>query len=111
MHFYLTMRKTYNKITNALNTEDLWKLMLRRVPPIVSEYFRGGADNEITMRANVRAFQQSLTTAHGALNFPNLDMSTTVAGQKIKRTMVYFTGRQSSFTLSKSGLCSLKSSR
>ena len=43
----LTMRKADNKITNALNTEDLWKLMLRRVPPIVSEYFRGGADNEI----------------------------------------------------------------
>ena len=81
--FNLTMRKADNKITNALNTEDLWKLMLRRVPPIVSEYFRGGADNEITMRANVRAFQQSLTTAHGALNFPDLDMSTTVAGQKL----------------------------
>ena len=81
--FNLLMRKADNKITNALNTEDLWKLMLRRVPPIVSEYFRGGADNEITMRANVRAFQQSLTTAHGALNFPNLDMSTTVAGQKL----------------------------
>jgi len=58
MNLNLTMRKADNKITNALNTQDLWKLMLRRVPPIVSEYFRSGADNEITMRANVRAFQQ-----------------------------------------------------
>ena len=71
------------KIADALTTEDLWKLMRRRVPPIVSEYFRGGADAETTMRANVRAFQQSLTTAHGALKFPELDMSSTVVGQRI----------------------------
>ena len=70
--FNLLMRKADNKITNALHTEDLWKLMLRRGPPIVSEYFRGGADNEITMRAKVRALQQSLTTAHGGLIFPIL---------------------------------------
>ena len=77
------MSRQDRKIADALTTEDLWKLMRRRVPPIVSEYFRGGADSETTMRANVRAFQQSLTTAHGALKFPALDMSSTVVGQKI----------------------------
>ncbi|MBK28351.1 MAG: alpha-hydroxy-acid oxidizing enzyme [Verrucomicrobiales bacterium] len=77
------MNRQDRKIADALTTEDLWKLMLRRVPPIVSEYFRGGADNETTMRANVRAFQQSLTTAHGALKFSELDMSTTVVGQNL----------------------------
>ena len=50
--------------------------MRRRVPPVVSEYFRGGADAETTLRANVRAFQQSMTTAYGALSFPSIDMST-----------------------------------
>lgn len=58
-------------------------MMRRRVPPIVSEYFRGGADSETTMRGNVRAFQQALTTAHGALKFADLDMSTTVVGQRL----------------------------
>lgn len=75
------MSRLDSKIADALTTEDLWKMMLRRVPPIVSEYFRGGADAETTMRANVRAFQQSQTTAYGALKFPKLDMSTSVVGQ------------------------------
>ncbi len=72
---------TYNRqIDDALTTADLWKLMRRRVPPIVSEYFRGGADAETTLRANVRAFQQSLTTARGALKFESVDLSTTAVG-------------------------------
>ena len=54
--------------------------MRQRVPPIVSEYFRGGADYETTLRANVRAFQQAMTTAYGALSFPSLDMTTTAVG-------------------------------
>ena len=71
------------KIAEALTTEDLWKLMRRRVPPIVAEYFRGGADAETTLRANVRAFQRSLTTAHGALKFDALDLSTTTVGHHL----------------------------
>ncbi|MDA0745131.1 MAG: alpha-hydroxy acid oxidase [bacterium] len=55
-------------------------MMRQRVPPIVSEYFRGGADYETTLRANVRAFQQAMTTAYGALSFPSLDMTTTAVG-------------------------------
>ena len=57
--------------------------MRRRVPPIVSEYFRGGADHETALRGNVRAFQQSMTTAYGALKFDSLDMSTTVLGHEL----------------------------
>jgi isopentenyl diphosphate isomerase/L-lactate dehydrogenase-like FMN-dependent dehydrogenase len=78
-----TMNRHDRRIADALTTEDLWKLMLKRVPPIVSEYFRGGADAETTLRANVRAFQQSLTTAYGAIKFPALDMSTKVVGQDL----------------------------
>lgn len=57
--------------------------MLQRVPPVVTEYFRGGADQEITLRANVRAFQQSMTTAKGAQKFDALDMRTSVAGHNL----------------------------
>jgi len=78
------MTRTDPRIADALTTNDLWKLMRRRVPPIVSEYFRGGADAETTLRGNVRAFQQSLTTACGALKFDALDMSTTVVGQQLQ---------------------------
>lgn len=77
------MLQTSSRIDEALTTEDLWKLMRRRVPPIVSEYFRGGADNETTLRANVRAFQQEMTTAYGALKFEKLDLSTTVLDHQL----------------------------
>jgi len=74
------MSRQNQQIADAMTTADLWKMMRKRVPPIVSEYFRGGADYETTLRSNVRAFQQSMTTAYGALSFPSLDMSTTTVG-------------------------------
>lgn len=74
------MSKRDREIADAMTTADLWKMMRRRVPPIVSEYFRGGADDETTLRGNVKAFQQSMTTAYGAIKFPELDMSTKVLG-------------------------------
>ncbi len=77
------MPRRKQQIADALTTADLWKIMRRRVPPVVSEYFRGGADAETTLRANVRAFQQSMTTAYGALSFPSIDMSTEAMGHQM----------------------------
>ncbi|MFT5368083.1 MAG: isopentenyl diphosphate isomerase/L-lactate dehydrogenase-like FMN-dependent dehydrogenase [Candidatus Latescibacterota bacterium] len=77
------MARQNKQITDALTTEDLWTLMRQRVPPIVSEYFRGGADAETTLRGNVRAFQQAMTTAYGALSFPSIDLSTTTVGHSL----------------------------
>jgi len=77
------MSKQKKLIEEAITTEDLWRIMLRRIPPIVSEYFRGGADSETTMRANVKAFQQSVTTARGAIKFDDLDLSTNTMGHKL----------------------------
>ncbi len=77
------MAKQNKLIEDAITTEDLWRIMLKRVPPIVSEYFRGGADSETTMRGNVKAFQQSATTARGAIKFDNVDLTTNTMGQKL----------------------------
>ncbi len=77
------MGRHERRIADALDTADLWRLMRRRVPPIVAEYFRGGADAETTLRGNVRAFQQSMTTAFGARTFPSLDMGTACAGARM----------------------------
>jgi len=78
------MNRMQQRIADAQTTDDLWRLMLRRIPPIVSEYFRGGADAETTLRGNVRAFQQSMTTAYGAQRFAALDTSTEVVGQRLE---------------------------
>jgi len=77
------MSRRKREIEDAITAADLWKMMRRRVPPIVSEYFRGGADYETTMRGNVRAFQQAMTTAYGAIKFDSLDMGTTALGCKM----------------------------
>jgi len=77
-------RKWANRVADAQTTEDLWRLFVRRVPPIVNEYFRGAADNEITLRGNVQAFQQTMTTAGGAIKLDSLDLRTTVVNHELQ---------------------------
>ena len=72
-----------SSVDDALTTEDLWSLMRRRVPPIVSEYFRGGADDEITLKGNVKAFQQTVLNACGATHVDNLNTTTQVLGHQL----------------------------
>ena len=49
-----------NEIADAQTTADIWRIMLREIPPIAAEYFVGGADDLTTLKANVLAFQQTL---------------------------------------------------
>ncbi|MEM9135174.1 MAG: alpha-hydroxy acid oxidase [Actinomycetota bacterium] len=63
-----------------MTTADLWELACKRIPPVAFEYFRGAADDEVTARGNVLAFQQAVTTARGALKFDAVDTSTTAVG-------------------------------
>jgi L-lactate dehydrogenase (cytochrome) len=72
-------KKCTRRVAEAQTTADLWMLFDQRVPTIVGEYFRGGADSEITLRGNVVAFQQAMTTAWGAIKIDSLDLHTTVA--------------------------------
>jgi L-lactate dehydrogenase (cytochrome) len=77
-------KKWAKRVADAQTTDDLWKLLVQRVPPIVREYFRGGADSEITLRGNVHAFQQARTTARGAIRFDSLDLRTTVVNHELQ---------------------------
>jgi len=77
-------RKCATRVADAQTTDDLWRLFMRRVPPVVNEYFRGAADSEITLKGNVQAFQQAVTTARGAIKFDSLDLRTTVVGHELQ---------------------------
>jgi L-lactate dehydrogenase (cytochrome) len=77
-------KKWAKRVADAQTTADLWTLFERRVPPIVGEYFRGAADSEITLRGNVQAFQQEMTTARGAIKFDSLDLRTTVVNHELQ---------------------------
>jgi L-lactate dehydrogenase (cytochrome) len=77
-------KKWAKRVADAQTTADLWNLFELRVPPIVGEYFRGAADSEITLKGNVRAFQQAMTTACGAIKFDSLDLRTAVVNHELQ---------------------------
>src|SRR5215469_2725156 len=54
------MRDTGSLSGRAVNIEDLRRLAEQRLPRVVFDYLDGGAEAELTLRENVRAFQEIL---------------------------------------------------
>jgi isopentenyl diphosphate isomerase/L-lactate dehydrogenase-like FMN-dependent dehydrogenase len=46
-----------NLLSRVVNIADLRQMAHRRLPPVVFDYLDGGADGEITLRENCRAFE------------------------------------------------------
>ena len=72
-----------NEIADALTTSDIWKIMLKEVPPIAAEYFVGGADELTTLKANVLAFKQVLIAPRGAIKNKHIDTTSKIFGEKL----------------------------
>jgi L-lactate dehydrogenase (cytochrome) len=64
----------------VLNISDLRRLAQRRLPRVVFDYIDGGADNEVTLRDNVRAYEQLTFRPRGAIAIPAIDLKTSVLG-------------------------------
>ena len=45
-------------LSRAVSIEDLRRLARRRLPRVVFDYLDGGAEGEVTLRANTDAFAQ-----------------------------------------------------
>jgi isopentenyl diphosphate isomerase/L-lactate dehydrogenase-like FMN-dependent dehydrogenase len=60
--------------------EDLRPLARRRVPKAVFDYLDGGAEGEVTLRENCRAFQDVSFRPRHAVTFPACDLGTRVLG-------------------------------
>src|SRR5207249_2320836 len=60
--------------------EDLRPLARRRVPKAVFDYLDGGADGEVTMRENCRAFEDVTFRPRHAVAVPDCDLRTRVLG-------------------------------
>jgi len=69
--------------SRVLNIADLRRLAERRVPRAVFDYLDGGADGEITLRENCRAFEDITFRPHQAVAMENCNLRTTVLGQEI----------------------------
>jgi isopentenyl diphosphate isomerase/L-lactate dehydrogenase-like FMN-dependent dehydrogenase len=64
----------------VLNVDDLRNLARRRVPRIVFDYIDGGADGEVTMQENRRAFDSVTFRPRHAVAVADCDLRTRVLG-------------------------------
>ena len=70
-------------IARAVNIEDLRRIAKRRLPRAVFDYIDGGADDEITMRDNCRAYDRIMFRPRCAVETPAVDLKTTVLGTTV----------------------------
>ncbi|MBL4819480.1 MAG: alpha-hydroxy-acid oxidizing protein [Gammaproteobacteria bacterium] len=71
------------RISDCNNTADFRRLAKKRLPSPLFHYIDGGADDEITLRRNTEAFNNVRLIPNALADLSQMDMSTTVLGQKI----------------------------
>jgi len=69
--------------TPIVNISDFRPLAQRRLPKAVFDYLDGGADGEITLRENCRAFDDIVFRPRCAVAFSDCGLKTTVLGQEL----------------------------
>lgn len=69
--------------SKVLNIEDLRRLSRRRLPRAVFDYLDGGAESEITLRENIRAFEEIYLKPRSAVAFPDCDLRVSVLGHDL----------------------------
>jgi L-lactate dehydrogenase (cytochrome) len=69
--------------TRVVNIADLRRIARRRLPRAVFDYIDGGADAEITLRENCRAFETVRFRPRCAVATPACDLSVTVLGARL----------------------------
>jgi L-lactate dehydrogenase (cytochrome) len=67
----------------VLNIDDLRRVAKRRLPRVVFDYIDGGADREVTLAENSRAYNDVLFRPRCAVATPRCDLATTVLGTPI----------------------------
>ena len=67
----------------VINIEDLRRLARWRLPKPVFDYLDGGAEDEITLRENTRAFQDIRFRPRGAIATKKCDLAVRVLGQEL----------------------------
>jgi len=69
--------------SKVVNIEDLRRLAQGRVPKSVFDYLDGGAESEITLAENCRAFRDVTFRPRGAVAVSDCKLSTTVVGHEL----------------------------
>lgn len=69
--------------SQVVNIADVRRVAQRRLPPVAFDYVDGGADGEVTMRANARAFQEVTFRPRNAVAPDGCGLRTTVLGSEL----------------------------
>ena len=65
------------------NVDDFRKLAKKKLPSPIFHYIDGGSDDEVTLRRNTESFNKCDLIPNVLSDVSNIDLSTTVLGQKI----------------------------
>jgi isopentenyl diphosphate isomerase/L-lactate dehydrogenase-like FMN-dependent dehydrogenase len=68
---------------HVVNIDDFRRIARRRLPRVVFDYIDGGADREVTLRANSRAFDDVTFRPRCAVATTNCNLETTVLGMRL----------------------------
>lgn len=83
VHPHRTFMKHSVAAPRVVNIEDLRRIAQERVPKAVFDYLDGGAEAEVTLRENRRAFDAVTFRPRHAVSVPTCDLQTTVLGAKL----------------------------
>lgn len=72
----------------VINIEDLRRVAKRRLPRVVFDYIDGGAEAELTLRANCRAFEDVTFRPRCAVATSVCDLRTTILGTSLSMPLV-----------------------
>lgn len=84
-----------------LTIHDLRRASRRRLPRAVFDFIDGGAEDEVTMRLNRRAFEQLALVPRVLVDVHEVDLTTTVLARRIAAPLI----------LAPTGLCGMATSR
>ena len=77
-----------NRVENAHNIDALRELARRRLPRMVFDYIDGGADDEITLRANDTRYGDYALNWKALVDIAEIDMTTTVMGARTRAPII-----------------------
>jgi len=76
------------KLDQVVNVRDMRELARRRVPGMIFDLIDGGADDEVTMRANEDAFSMYQFRPRTLVDVSTRTLRTTVAGMQLQSPLV-----------------------
>ena len=72
-----------SSLLRVVNVADLRRLAQKRLPRAVFDYLDGGAENEVTLRRNLEAFERITFRPRHAVDVSRCDLRTTVLGSEL----------------------------